>query len=351
MNAEEFNKSDVSIVSACDVNPTLLIDFYKQVFSERNDFFQTNWKWLNRTSFYNNTTPLVLIFKNQVIAHAGMIPVSMVIADKIFTASWFIDFAVLPEFQRFGLGSMLTKRWMQFSDIQITFCNEKSIGVFKKLGWAESFNTYMHINIVSPFNHPRLAKILPSFFRKIFNRIVYPFVYLFYKKDAYTNIDSRLHKMSESSINNFLNLYSVREKSGNSAFPIRDLDFLKWRVLNSPNKNNYYTFNDVNFSAIISVQNKDGGYIDVLCVSDVAKKTEIRNMINTLAIWALKKKLSRIRFYSSDKNLSDYLKKTTGAFVKHPRFAFFTENKSLFEKLKSIDWQLELIDSDFEHIY
>ena len=73
-------------------------------------------------------------------------------------------------------------------------------------------------------------------------------------------------------------------------------------------------------------------------------------MISTLGIYGLKNGFSYIRSYTSKKDLSDYIKKGTMSIVRHPRFAYFSQIESLFNKLKTANWDFELIDSDFEHI-
>jgi hypothetical protein len=54
-----------------------------------------------------------------------MTPFKVFVDGANYTASWFIDFALLPEFQRQGLGPILTKKWMEFSDFYMSApCNE-----------------------------------------------------------------------------------------------------------------------------------------------------------------------------------------------------------------------------------
>ena len=186
MNNIKFSKNEITTHSACDVDLVLLIDFYQKAYPNRISSLKSNWKWLNHSDFYNYKTPLVLVYKTQVIAHAGMIPFNISVCGKQQTAAWFTDFKILDEFQRFGLGSMLTKEWMNYSDCCVTFCNDKSIGVFKKFGWLESFNTYMHLNFILPFSHPGFVRRLPAFIRKILNFIISPVFFLIYKRHAYS---------------------------------------------------------------------------------------------------------------------------------------------------------------------
>ena len=170
MDNMKINKKEITIHSAYDVDSTLLIDFYKKAFPIRINSLKSNWSWLNRSEFYENKIPLVLTYKNQVIAHSGMIPFNISICGDLHTASIYIDFKILPELERQGLGSILTKEWINFSDCCLAIgCTKKSFGIFKKLGWIQSFDTYMHLNFMRPFNHPGFVRRFPTFLRKILN--------------------------------------------------------------------------------------------------------------------------------------------------------------------------------------
>lgn len=350
MDNTKFNKNEISMHSACDIDSTLLMDFYKKVFPKRINYLESNWKWLNRSGFCENKIPLVLIYKNQVIAHAGMIPCNISFSGDLRTASGFIDFMVLPDFQRHGLGTILIREWMNCCDCYIGIgFNDKSIGVFKQCGWIESFDTYMHLNFIRPFNHPRFVRRLSAFLRNILNGITYPFFFLIYKKNSYSKKHYRLEKLNETSFRSFINLYNKSKQNiNNTISPIRDNDYAKWRIFNSPNIDKYSIYKTETFNAIVSPHNDYGEYIDILWVSDIHDKIEIKKMISTLGICGLKNGFSYIRFYTSDKELSNYLKKSTKSIVRHPRVAYFSQNSNILEELKTLIWELELIDTDFE---
>jgi len=349
MDSSNFKKNEISIHSACDIEPALLTDYYNKAYPERINYLVSNWKWLNRSEFLENKIPRVLTYKNQVIAHAGLIPCNISVNGNLHTASWFIDLKVLPDFQKRGLGSILTRERMSFSACYLTFCNEKSIGIKKKIGWIESFDTYKHLNFIRPFSYPVIARRLPVFLRNLLNSIVYPFFFLIYRKYSYLEKHYQLEKLNQKSFNSFINLYNkLKQNRENTVSPIRDNDYIKWRIFNSPNVDKYFIYKTEAFNAVVLIHNNHGDYIDILWVSDTYNKIEIKKMISTLGIYGLKNGISYIRFYTSDKELSNYIKKSTKSIVRHPRFAYFSKNSSILEKLKTSNWELELIDNDFE---
>jgi hypothetical protein len=350
MGAEKFDVERISIISASNVDKFQLIEFYQNVFSDRVAVLQFNWEWINRSAFYENKIPLIMLYEGEIVAHSGMIPFRLSFKNENLTASWFIDFKVLPAFQRFGLGTVLTKEWMNFSDCYVTFCNEKSIGVFRKYGWVESFDTYMHLNFMHAFNHPGFIRLLPSFIRKILNLLFYPFIYIIYSRLAYSSKNYHLQQLTERLFNEFYNDYLETGKLKVDENILRDPESVQWRILNSPNKDKYHVYKVQNFSAIVSLQNNHGKYIDVLWVSDLSNKLEIAKMIASLGLYGLKNGYAYLRFFTTKKELSDFIKTQVISLVSHPRFAYFSKNEIVFEKLRSVEWNFELLDSDFEHI-
>jgi hypothetical protein len=381
---EDYEDSDFKFLSAHEVDPDLLYDFYRRMYPKRTDFFKSNWKWLYRSSFYDNRIPLVILVDNKVIAHAGLIPIKVRIAGKPYTASWYVDFAVVPEFQRKGLGIRLTKMWMEFSDLNITFCNDRSMGIFKKYGWKESFDTYYQIHPVIPFDHPNYVRKYPGFVRKILNVLARPYLKLMYNRYAYPKEDVKIEGFTREAMDSFIgsrpylkmmyNRYAYPKEDvkiegftreamdsfigsledasseGKSISPVRDPDFINWRLLESPERGKYKVFRTKGISCIVKLDVKYGNEIDMLWTSDLSDFDAVRSLIASLAIWGMNNGYSHIRFYTSKKELSDHLSKSMKPHVKHPRFAFYSEDGELLLKMEQGIWNWELLDSDLERL-
>lgn len=336
-------------MSASEVDPALLIAFYKTMYPQRVGFLKDNWSWLNRSSYLNNKTPLVLVLENQVIAHAGMIPAEISSHNYTYTAAWFIDLAVLPEFQGFGYGSILVKKRMEFTEMQMTFPNDRSFKIFKKLGWQEPSVSYMHYTLISPFNHPKF-KGLPSPLRALLNFVVFSFLSKTYKKYADRSTGNHLIQLDDVSLNHLYESYKQSLKNlNNFIHPNRDDDYVRWRILDSPNRNRYYIYTDDEFSALVFLNDRIGYSVDILWVSDINKMPEIRKMLSALALAGKKEGYSYIRFYTTRNDLSAYIKRYVKSVVKFRKFVYTSKNKLLLDEFKKSTWALELIDSDLEH--
>lgn len=324
------------VTSAHEVDLTTLTKFYRKMFSNRGRSLPRIWKWLNRSSFYENQTPLVMVYKKSVIAHAGMIPFYISVERKRYAASWFIDFSLLPEFQRQGLGSVLAKKWMDFPDLYVTFCNDKSMGLFKKFGWIESFNTYLNMY---PLNAHPLIPFDQFQQERNFKKI--------YEKYARRNGSFKLELVKQQFLEPFM---ISSEKLNKISGAIRDSDYLSWRLLGSPDRNQYRIcrWNDTNM-VIKLCDDRHGRYIDLLCLPHSLPNSLICQLIANLALWGIERAYFYIRHFTMNGGLATYLKKYLRPVVRHSRFAFYTKNKELLRTLKTTHWHWELIDSDWEN--
>lgn len=111
--------------------------FYSDAFPDRGEFLAKHWRWLYRVGRFPGIEPLVLVEDERVVGHAGVIPLTISRLGREATAIWFVDFKILPEFQGQGHGKALTEAWMALCPDRVTFCNERSIQVFRKFGWKE----------------------------------------------------------------------------------------------------------------------------------------------------------------------------------------------------------------------
>jgi GNAT superfamily N-acetyltransferase len=114
--------------------------FYTAAFPDRADFLSKHFRWLYRYRTFPGIEALVLVDGERVVGHAGVIPQKISRLGVQATAIWFVDFSILPEYQGKGYGKDLTKAWMAMCPDRITFCNDRSIEVFRKFGWQERFD-------------------------------------------------------------------------------------------------------------------------------------------------------------------------------------------------------------------
>ena len=117
-------------------------EFYQRMFPLQHEILSEHWRWWYRVGEFDGIEPIAAVLDGAMVGQAGVQPVRLETGDGIRTAIWYIDFAVVPERQGMGLGKELTQAWMALCPLQIAFCVERSMRVFRKFGWRESFQTH-----------------------------------------------------------------------------------------------------------------------------------------------------------------------------------------------------------------
>jgi hypothetical protein len=344
--------SDVSILSAYDVDINLLADFYNNNPLDNSSLVK-HWEWKFRTSSFANKIPLVMVYNGRIIAHVGLVPFEVFLCGKKHTAAWMTDLSILPEFRSRGAGMgrrliALTKKWMEFSDLNLAIGNDYAINFLNHFGWIESFDTYLHRFLLLPFNRPALTSPIHKFSCNVLKNISRNILKVVYKKYAASIKELYMYGLNQNIINEFLNMLYEPDKG---VMPSRDIDYANWRLLCSPDKEKYRMVtiegNDVKI-IIKLIDDKPYKHIEILWMTGQSNLASVKEAISTLAVWGIKNSYSMIRYYTSHKIVSDYLKKSLKSVVDHPRFSFYSKDNTLLQKATNTIWHWQLIDSDFE---
>jgi GNAT superfamily N-acetyltransferase len=333
---------DFQIVSGHQIEENQLFEFYKIVYPDRYEFVCRHWNWLYRCEKIS-VAPLILHQSGRVIGHAGLIPFELQIRNILYSASWFVDFSLLPEYQRMGLGSRLVEQWYQNSEIHTTFCNKKSLNLFLKMGWQKNQDFVLHFTLLRPFNYPKYSKKIPFVIRFLMNNmsLLLNLSSFIKPKSLYT-----LLKLDSHNLTKFLELN--KKSIQNNITPARNLEFTKWRIENSPNREKYYIYKCNEFQAIVLLNNNFGTYIDILLVSDSSDSKSIGIMIKNLKHYSIKNNFDYIRKLSTYQEANAEVQNSIMSYKKKLNFAFHSFDKKLQSSLNNVNWHFELIDSDFE---
>ena len=215
-----------------------LIDCFNKFYPQKSKFLIKNWEWLYRIKMFG-VEPIVMMYENSTIGFAGSISANIIIENKIVRAKWFVDFIIDPKKRNLGLGKILTKKWMDDDFMNLTFCNNISLGIFKKLGWVESTPVYDSKLVLNPLKFFPLTKnINTNFFRNTFNLVSLN------KNITPIKIGNNYQKIIELFDNHnqkITNLTTYMERNEN---------WLNWRIFESPFANRYLLF-EYNSSFII----------------------------------------------------------------------------------------------------
>ncbi len=306
-----------------EIDKDKLLQFYQNSFSYKNNNFNI-YNWRYRLGF-SNYEPIVLEIDNEILGHAGLIANDLKIDDEIKTGIWFTDFYIDKKYRSKGYGRLLTKAWMKICPIQITFCNDISLKIFKKMNWSYNNKFLRQIEISNFLN------FIPAF-----------------NQSRNSDLDSNdLGDLKIKEINNHTisKIASESEKilSKKSFGIVRDEKWFEWRVLNYPYKKNIYIFayKEIDIIAEIKIKSK----FKILNIIYISKpiKIDLRNLFSNF------NKNNKINFIS-------YISKNNKSFnIDFPwsrklNFAFYAENSSVKNSINDNFDDLQYIDSDINFI-
>jgi hypothetical protein len=280
-----------------------------------------------------------------VVAHAGGIPFLAQVDGCSYRAAWFVDFVVRPEFQRRGLGIQLTEAWMKESDLCVTFCNELSMGVFRRFGWVETLDTLLHTIWVKPFEHPR-GRLMPDVLRRTGDRLLTPGIDAFLRWRG--GKDPHLETLGGDPSRDLVWTDGDRP---DAVAACRDDEYVAWRIGASPDRDKYRIYCDGDVTMLVRLEGAVRRSVDVLWMSGSSASAPdvTRRMLASLALWAARHGRACVRYLPGEPKLASELR-ALGPVASRLRFAFWVREPRLLERLRSAAWRWQLIDSDFEWI-
>ena len=95
--------SEYNIIPISKVKVEQLNEFYKKTYPKRYKTLTNNWQWWYRSK-HSKLRPLTLLIKDKIVGQLGLLPVDLNNDEKMISAIWLTDFAILPEYQGKGFG-------------------------------------------------------------------------------------------------------------------------------------------------------------------------------------------------------------------------------------------------------
>jgi hypothetical protein len=317
-----------------------LHEFYNISFQDRNKILINNWKWIYRSGYLNYEPILLLNNKKKIIGQAALIPAKISYKDIIYPSVWFVDFVILKEFRGKGLGEYLTKQWMKICPNQITYCNDSSLKIFKKLGWQDSKTSK---RIALPVNYLKFIPII-----KKYNFTVLEKFFLRKKENKLNTIPLISPKLLIEDKNKIINFFSRKKIiSSDNLQILRDEDWFVWRFFDCPyNKNIYYFEYENNFTIVHIFKTNNIKRLNILYFfcTDYSKEDYLFLIIYK---WALTNSIDLLWANSNDQNFINKLKEFFKVISAKPlTFASYSSDELINKALKNGINNICAADSD-----
>ena len=305
-----------------EVNINDLLNFYKVAFKSRHPIFFNNFKWFYRMED-SNYEPIVIFEKGKIVGHAGLIPEFIKYKKKNYKFIWFTDLVILPEFRKTGFGEQIIKEWMKICENQITFCNDLSLKIFKKLDWGESFTISRYVK--------------PLFFDKFYFK-------KYLHKEDFKNL--KVNKIDDKIIRDIL-LFEKKNEAQDSAYILRDEKWFEWKFLKCPFKSDILCFEyDSQYVLAFFDKSNKNKKLNILYTTE--KNLQKSKIFKLIQIWGGDNKINLIWYISH----SNYSGGEIFSFITKKRinFAFKTKDSILKDNLKKGVLNSQGGDSDIGYL-
>lgn len=331
---------EIRLTKGTETTPEQRAAFFARTHPRLAPWLAPHWDWWFRVGFRPGIEPVVAIARNQIVGHAGTLPFSFRNGAEVQTAVWYLVFAVLPECQGHGLGKKLTEEWMALCPNPITECNEKSISIFKKYGWEETFDTRRFAFAATPAklaaDQPKAVQMALSLAQPLHKG------WTKWRSRSAPKIEPQALSQMPGSFSDLFQKDSCAQLE-----LIRDQDWINWRVLRSPFVEEYRLFRFESAVALVRGFVSEGVRRLHILYMGASGSREQQLLVQGIVRWAGEDHADLIWAVARSSALSQTLRASLPSEI-GVRIAAYNTNKQRMDLFLNPGFQLQAIDTDID---
>jgi GNAT superfamily N-acetyltransferase len=124
--------------------------------ARRAKLYELLWEWkFQRNPESESSAPTLLVYERdgKILGQRGMMPFYLLLRGQTILASWGVDFAVDPNYQRQGIGTRLLQRWFCETPVCAALGSvPASVAIYRKLGLVEIGPVLYMIKLLRPLS-------------------------------------------------------------------------------------------------------------------------------------------------------------------------------------------------------
>jgi GNAT superfamily N-acetyltransferase len=280
------------------------------------------------------------------IGHGGAIPTELAFWGQRRLALWYVDLALLPEFQGTGLGKRLTSVWMQLCPNQLGFnANSKSAVVLRRLGWE-------------PGPYARRCALPINIDRMVANRLglaasaAAKAVTAPYRLALRAWVRSAPTLAPESIPEDHGELDRLfQPPDGVELTIVRDTQWVRWRIIDSPFFDSYRLFRVAESAALVRGVVWDGQRrLHILFVDRKADARLRRELLRGIIKWALGRGVDLVWTVVNGRAMLAELK---SLLPSHAPVCFVaaSDDAAMLAAIRGEDYEMHGVDCDSDVMY
>lgn len=339
-----MDKANLNIKPGTAIKEERLFDYYQKKYPYRLNFFRKNWRWRYHLEQEGSQLPRVLEYDGKVLGLGSGIPFPAMAGDKAYKGQWFVDLSIDPDYRRYGLGTLLTKDYMQSAQIHLGLGNDMVVKLLMKVGWKLWPHSHWHFFLIRPLKYPKFRRLNLPLLGNLFNATFRAIVQRVYKKHA-----APLSAISVEPVNSEnLKAFENSERQGENVLTTqRTADYLKWRFLQSPGVQDYQLLS-IKDSSLQAILKTIDGHVEVLMFREPLNDAEYIRLFASICWWAVKNDFDYVLSYTTQPERSKELLRQLFSLRRYQNYIYFAEDAQLQAKLEGGEHYWYLGDSDLE---
>ena len=319
-----------------------MCSFLQREFSPRKaEFLINHGEWLHQ----GNKNRFALVLDEKVIGYFGIIPTKVYWNDSTKNAIWWIDLIISKEYRGKGYQSIVDDYIQNRPEIKLGFPNKFAAKIHKKHHWYVSDYLKVMLFPILPSKSSIVSKKYSSF-GTLLNILVTPLKY--YRSHSTSKWS---YQDNKPELERYVELYNISHNGYNGTY--KDLDYLKWRYLDSPFKHEYnFYFCNKNQNTQIAlilrkVQSNKGIHFRIMDVfGHIEDRVAFRDIMKLVISNAIEDGATQITIMESNSTLQKVLFSLGFIFFTKARFCYLI-NKNQPETGEKMRWTLSDSDNDF----
>ena len=337
---DNLRPEELRLAKGTETTPEQRAAFFARTHPRLVPWLAPHWNWWFRIGFRPEVEPIVAVARDQLVGHAGTLPFVFRHGEELQTAVWYLVFAVLPECQGHGLGKKLTEEWMRLCPNPITECNEKSISIFKKYGWEETFDTRRLAFVAAPArlaaHRPKALQIALSLGQPLYR------AWMKWCSRSAPEITPGPVGQTPQSMSDLFQTEPAAQLE-----LIRDSDWISWRVLQSPFLHEYRLFRCESAVALVRGFVSDGVRRLHILYLNASNAREQSLLVRGIIRWACDDHADLIWAVARSSALIKSLRANLPSEI-GVRIAAYNNDKQLMNLFLRPGFQLQAIDTDID---
>lgn len=343
--------ASMDIRRSTEVPREALNAFYGEMFPQKARSLIRHWRWMYRVDDQPRVpAPVVAVLDGEVIGQYAQIPVIIGNGEIYKQGVWGVDYGVLDRFRRYGIGYRLMETWLHQHPVHMGFATPASYRIALRQGWSPRLTSLLlqlplWLQHHARFQHGpwRIGGMFLGHCLHLLARVI-----IRARSRRWASLEPAV--LSPQHLQGWSRLHHPGEPE-EPVTVARTPEFLRWRLLDSPFRNQYYSveLSHSDLRAVIRQSGRGGRKaLRILSISGHADgPEEIERLLGSIVRWSLDHDIGLVQMVHGD----PFVIQVARRWFPHRsalRHVYYCNDDGARRLLDDRPHLWEMLDSDFD---